>query len=59
MTNKKTHVFCMPDAILCVQQCCQNTSAKLVRYYATRPRGTFWNSAIRQSVCLMAQLPRL
>jgi len=32
-------------------------------YYYAPPKGTFWNSAIRPSVCLsvcpMAQLPRL
>ena len=28
-------------------------------YYALRPGGAFWNSAIRPSVCPMAQLPKL
>ena len=32
----------------------------IVSYYtATLYRGAFWNSAIRPSVCPMAQLPRL
>ena len=28
-------------------------------YYAPRTKGAFWNSAIRPSVCPVAQLPRL